>query len=96
MTDTSRSRKQGMVSGIDDVVKKLRGAAGQELQDRIARGAALRRDDDRRLHRLAGLLWDEFKMIDPESKKFEDLGAPSQNVWLRLARVAVIYVRSCP
>ena len=63
------------------------------LQDRIARGNALMRLEDQELRRLAGLLWDEFRVIDSESKKFDELGVPSQNVWFRLARVAVKHVR---
>jgi len=63
------------------------------LQDRIARGAAMNKlaDQERRL--LAGLLWDECRTAYSVSKKFEELDVPSQNLWLRIARVAVRYAR---
>jgi hypothetical protein len=49
------------------------------------------------VRQLAAALWDEFEQsheVPPSlsGKKFKDLGVPTQNVWLRLARRAAVEI----
>jgi hypothetical protein len=46
------------------------------------------------VRRLAAALWDEFELsTEGPGRGFEQLGIPTQNAWLRIARRAVAEIR---